>query len=78
MALMGAEHDYPALLSGFVLYFIVGALIAVFAYVGGHGVGPWTLEEANSSSFWAHWMKVAAFWPLRVVGMLGFMGYEPI
>ncbi len=78
MGLMGASDDYPALLSGFVLYFMVGALIAVFMYVSGNGVGRWTLDDADSSAFWAHWMKFVAFWPLRVVGLLDFMGYKPI
>lgn len=77
MGLMGAERDYPALISGLVLYFIVGALIAVFMYVTRSGVGGQTLVDADTPGFWAHWLRVMAMWPYELVAKAGIMGYAP-
>jgi hypothetical protein len=76
MGLMGAETDYPAFVSGLVLYFIVGALVAVFLYVRMEGIGEWTLYDADTPGFWAHWVRVAATWPLELVRTSGLLGYD--
>jgi len=75
MGLMGAEHDYPALLSGLVLYFVVGALVAVFMAVGGSTLDGYTLEDAGEPTFWIRWIRVAAIWPLELVRRAGVFGY---
>jgi hypothetical protein len=75
MGLLGADKDYPALLSSFVLYFLIGALLAVFFYVRREGVGPHTLEDADTAAFWAHWVRFMAEWPLELVKMAGLLGY---
>lgn len=75
MGLLGAEDDYPALLSGLVLYFIAGGLIAVFLYVSQRGVDRFTLDDAAQSGFWAHWVRVAAMWPLELVQQADVLGY---
>jgi hypothetical protein len=77
MGLMGAERDYPALLSGLVLYFIVGALLAVFLYVNRSGVGGQTITDADQPAFWAYWIKVMALWPYELVSRAGILGYAP-
>jgi len=74
MGLLGAKDDYPGLLSSFVLYFIVGALIAVFLYVKREG--QWTLAEADDPNFWAFWLRRMALWPLELVRLTGFLGYR--
>jgi hypothetical protein len=76
MGLLGAESDYPAFLSGFVLYFIVGGFIAVVQYVQGEGVGQWTLQDADSSGFWAYNLRLMATWPLQIVMRLRLMGWN--
>jgi len=78
MGLMGMEKDYPALLSGLVLYFIVGGLIAVFTYVNSSRLGLNTLDEAGTTSFWVYWIRFAALWPLEVVRALGVLGYDRV
>lgn len=75
MGLMGAERDYPALISGLVLYFIVGALVAVFLYVTKTGVSSYTITDADTPGFWAHWLKVMAMWPYELVSRAGLMGF---
>jgi hypothetical protein len=75
MGLMGAERDYPALVSGLVLYFIVGALIAVFLYVTKSGVSGQTLSDVDTPGFWAHWLRVMAMWPYELISRAGLMGY---
>lgn len=74
MGLLGAEGDYPGLLSSFVLYFIVGALIAVILYVKREG--QWTLAEADDPNFWFFWLRRMALWPLELVRLTGFLGYR--
>ena len=76
MALMGAEKDYPAFLSGLVLYFIVGALIAVFTYVNSSRLGLNTLDDAGTGAFWVYWIRYAAMWPIEVVRSAGILGYD--
>lgn len=77
MGLLGAADDYPALLSGLVLYFIVGAVIAIVIYFGqGAGFGATSLEDAGTSGFWFYWLRVAATWPLELVQRAGLFGYE--
>jgi hypothetical protein len=76
MGLMGMEDDYPALLSGLVLYFIVGAVIAIVIYFGQNaGFGATSLEDAGTSGFWFYWLRVAATWPLELVQRAGLFGY---
>jgi len=77
MGLMGAEDDYPALLSGFVLYFIVGALIAVILYIRGGDLSPVTLGDVDSADFWRHWLRVAATWPFELIARAGILGFAP-
>ncbi len=74
MGLLGMEDDYPAFLSGMVLYFVVGAVIAVVMYVNGRG--QWSLAEANSPGFWLYWGRIAAMWPLELVRVAGLLGYR--
>jgi hypothetical protein len=74
MGLLGMEDDYPGFLSAFVLYFIIGALIAVMLYVNGRG--QWSLAEAESPTFWAYWIRIMAMWPLELVKMMGWLGYR--
>jgi hypothetical protein len=76
MGLLGAKDDYPALLSGLVLYFIVGGLIAVFLYVSQRGVDRFTLDDAARPGFWAHWTRSAALWPLELVQQADLLGYS--
>ena len=80
MAALGTEGAYPALLSGVVLYFIVGALVAVFAYVRGAGLSPYSLNDAGSSAFWIDFLRMAALWPLVLVKQFNIFGwgYVPI
>jgi hypothetical protein len=78
MALLGSEDDYPAFLSGLVLYFIVGALVAVFLYVTRRDIGFFTLDDAADPRFWAYWFRVGATWPLELVIRAELLGYEPI
>jgi hypothetical protein len=75
MGLMGAERDYPALLSGIVLYFIIGALVSVLLYTTGTQVGSISLVDADSGRFWAYWSRVAATWPYELLARAGVMGY---
>lgn len=75
MGLMGAEKDYPALVSGLVLYFIVGALVAVFLYVSANDLGLLTVSDADNPAFWFHWIRVMALWPFELVARSGFLGY---
>ncbi len=76
MGLMGAESDYPAFVSGLVLYLIVGALVAVFLYVHSEGIGDWSLYDADTPGFWANWVKVAIAWPLELIKTAGVLGYD--
>ncbi len=75
MGLLGQADDYPALLSGLVLYLIVGGVIAVFIFAQGDRLSSWTLEDARYGAFWAHWFRVAATWPLELVQRATFLGY---
>ena len=75
MGLMGSESDYPSLLSGLVLYCIVGALIAVYLYTNSTQVGRISLEDADDPTFWTYWMRVAATWPLEIVRRFDLLGY---
>ncbi len=75
MGLMGADRDYPAFVSGLVLYFIVGALVAVFLYVSGNDLGLLTLSDADNPSFWFHWLRVLAMWPFELAVRAELLGY---
>lgn len=74
MGLLASKDDYPGLLSGLVLYFMVGALVAVLLYVKKEG--DWTLDEAGDPGFWAFWLRRMALWPLELIRMTGFLGYR--
>jgi len=78
MAALGTQGAYPALLSGFVLYFIVGALLAVFVYLRGNGIGGYTLGEAGNPAFWRTALRFAAFWPLHLVQEAGLFGWDMV
>ena len=73
--LMGMKDDYPALLSGLVLYFIVGGLIAIVQYINGTGISSNSLVDWGDASFWIHWIRVAATWPLVLVQRADLFGY---
>ncbi len=75
MALLGSEDQYPAFLSGMVLYFIIGGLIAVILYVTGNGIGGWTLYDADNPGFWAAWGRLIVAWPLELIRSVGVLGY---
>ena len=74
MGLLGSKDDYPGLLSGLVLYFMVGALITGFLYVKKEG--HWTLAEADDPQFWIFWLRRMALWPLELIRMTGLLGYR--
>jgi hypothetical protein len=76
MGLMGAEKDYPAFVSGLVLYFIVGALVSVFLYVSRNQIGMITITDADSADFWVYWLKVTALWPYHLLAQAGVLGYS--
>lgn len=76
MGLLGAEDDYPALLSGFVLYFMLGGLIAVFIYVSSGSISGYSLADAGDAGFWGNAGKVAARWPYEMVVRAGVFGYS--
>jgi hypothetical protein len=76
MAVLGTEGAYPALLSGFVLYFIVGALLTVFVYVKGDGLAGYGLGQVGSPTFWRTAGKLAALWPLHLVQEADLFGWE--
>lgn len=75
MGLMGSESDYPSLLSGLVLYLIVGALIAVYLYTSSTQVGRISLQDADDPTFWTYWLRVAVTWPLEIVRKLDLWGW---
>jgi hypothetical protein len=75
MGLLGMKDDYPALLSGLVLYFIVGALVALLLYMAAGGIGPNALADWGDPNFWIHWIRVGATWPLVLVQRADLFGY---
>ena len=76
MGLIGADVGYPAFVSGLVLYFIVGALVAVFMYVTRNQIGMGTISDADTAGFWAHWIRIMAMWPYELITRAGVMGYN--
>ena len=76
MGLIGYDREYQALLSGLVLYFIIGALVAVFYYTSGTQVGAISITDADSFTFWTYWMRFLATWPFQIVVKTGFLGYD--
>lgn len=74
VGLMGGEHDYSSLMSGLVLYFMIGLLIAAILYV--RREGQWSLAEADNPAFWTQWLRIAATWPLQLVKLTGILGYR--
>lgn len=74
MGILGLKDDYPALLSGFVLYFMVGGLIAIFLYVNTNAT--WRLADADDARFWLYWTRIMAMWPFELVQMTGILGYH--
>lgn len=76
MGVMGTEGAYPALLSGFVLYFIVGGLITVFIYLTGSGLTQYTLSEAGNPLFWREAARLSALWPIYIVQTLGIFQWD--
>jgi FtsH-binding integral membrane protein len=76
MGLMGAESDYPSLLSGLVLYLIVGALVAVYLYTSSTQLGRITLQDADNPTFWTYWIRVAVTWPLEIARHFDVFGWD--
>lgn len=76
MGILGTEGAYPALLSGFVLYFIVGGLITVFIYLTGSGLAQYTLSEAGNPLFWREAARLSALWPIYIVQTLGIFEWD--
>lgn len=76
MGILGTEGTYPALLSGFVLYFIVGGLITVFIYLTGSGLAQYSLTEAGEPYFWRESARLSALWPLYIVQTLGIFQWD--
>ena len=76
MGFLGIKDDYPGMLSGLVLYFMVGALISVFLYVRSTPMGPLTLEDAAKGAFWLKWARVTAMWPLELVQRAEILDYH--
>ncbi len=68
-----ALQGYPGLLSSTVLYFIVGALVAVIRYVMYEGT--FSLGDAGDPTFWLLWLQRMAIWPLEIVRLTGLFGY---
>ena len=75
MGLLGADENYPALLSGFVLYFMIGGLVVVFLYVGASGLAGYTLGSAGDPTFWRLVVGTATMWPWELVQRMGIFGY---
>lgn len=76
MGILGTQGAYPALLSGFVLYFIVGGLITVFIYLTGSGLTQYSLSEAGNPLFWREASRLAALWPIYIVQTLGIFQWD--
>lgn len=74
MGLLGAESDYPALLSSFVLYVMVGALVAIFHYSSTGNFAGYTLDQIGDPAFWFTALRYAFLWPLEVVATFGLFG----
>ena len=69
-----ALQGYPGMLSSFVLYFIVGALVALIRYVMYEG--EFSLVDAGDPVFWMQMLKRMALWPLEIVRMSGIFEYR--
>ena len=78
MAILGTEDAYPAFLSGFVLYFIVGCLFGVFSYVSGSSLVGYSLQDVGNSAFWIEFGRFAALWPLKLVQTLQLLGWQHV
>lgn len=78
MAALGTQGAYPALLSGFVLYFMVGGLLTVYVYVAGDGISGYSLGHVGGASFWRTAAKLAALWPLHLVQKAGLFGWDMV
>lgn len=78
MAALGTEGAYPALLSGFVLYFMVGALLGVYEYVAGDGIAGYALGQVGGAAFWRTAAKLAALWPFHLIQEIGLFGWEHV
>ena len=76
MGILGTEGAYPALLSGFVLYFIVGGMITVLIYVTGSGLAQYTLTEAGEPYFWREAARLSAMWPIYIVQTLKIFQWD--
>lgn len=78
MAALGTQGAYPALLSGFVLYFMIGGLLSVYVYISGDGIAGYSLGQVGGSAFWRTAAKLAATWPLHLVQKIGLFGWDKI
>jgi hypothetical protein len=74
MGVLAMEDGYPAFLSGAVLYFMIGGLIASILYINQEG--GFTLAELGDPLFWSYWIKRMAMWPMHIVEMTGMLGYQ--
>ena len=78
MAALGAEGAYPALLSGFVLYFMAGGLFTIYVHITGAGLNAFSLSDAGNPAFWSEVLAIAAQWPLRIVQEIGLFGWDVV
>ena len=76
MGVLGHQDAYTALMSGFVLYLIVGAVITLTLYITNNGIHQYSLEDAANPAFWGEAMRLSILWPLSVVQLTNFLGWE--
>ncbi len=76
MGILGHEDAYTALMSGFVLYLIVGAVITLTLYITNNGIHQYSLEDAANPAFWGEAIRLSILWPLSVVQLTNFLGWE--
>lgn len=76
MGILGHQDAYTAFVSGFVLYLLIGGVITMTLYVTNRGVLMYSLEDAANPAFWGEAMRVSILWPLTLVQLTGFFGWE--
>lgn len=78
MGVLASKDPYSAMLSGFVLYFIVGGLFTLFLYLDGSGLMQYTLSEAGEPHFWREAARVSSRWPLFLVRWAELFGWDTV
>ncbi|MCC7020014.1 MAG: hypothetical protein IT332_09685 [Ardenticatenales bacterium] len=76
MGILGHQDAYTAFVSGFVLYLLVGGAITLTLYITGNGIHQYSLEDAANPAFWGEAMRLSILWPLTIVQLTGFWGWE--